>query len=64
MKVGDRVVMKKDTMPKSNFRTGVVVTAAPSSNGVRIKRDYYRGHEMTWWYKNEWKVMKRISSLN
>jgi len=59
MKVGDRVVMAKSTMPKSNFRTGVVVRAEPSSNGVRIKRDNYRGHELTWWYREEWRVKRK-----
>ena len=56
MKVGDKVVMAKETSPKSNFRTGVVVEVGVYS--VRIKRDYYRGHELTWWNRDDWKVVR------
>lgn len=59
MKAGDRVVMTKNTSPKSNFRTGVVLEAG-CYGMIRVKRDYYRGHETTWWNKSDWKVVKVI----
>lgn len=57
MKIGDKVVMVKGTCPKSTFRRGVVVEIGELYT-VRIKRDYYRGHESTWWNRDEWKVVR------
>ena len=54
MKVGDKVIMKKDVCPNSNFRTGVVMEVI--YDGIRVKRDNYKGHEYTWWNKEDWKV--------
>jgi len=41
-------------MPKSEFRTGVV-TESDSFGTMRVKRDYYRGHENTWHFTHDWK---------
>ena len=60
MKAGDKVVMLKDTMPNSSFRTGIVKEV--SYNAVRVKRDDYKGHEYTWWDRTEWKVVKPLKS--
>lgn len=57
MKVGNRVVMKESMMPRSKFRTGVV-KALGSFGNVKIVRDNYQGHEYTWWWEDEWKVIK------
>lgn len=64
MKVGDRVVMSKEgelSYPKTTFRTGVVKEVAYGM--VRVKRDYYRGHEYTWWYKSEWYSPKGFTKV-
>lgn len=61
MKVGDRVVMKRWASPKSTFRTGVVMDVDPYS--VRIKRDDYRGHEYTWWTKDQWRKIRNVTNV-
>ena len=53
-KKGDLVIMKEWYMPKSEFRTGVV-TESDSFGTMRVKRDYYRGHENTWHFTHDWK---------
>ena len=58
MKVGDKVVMKKEVCPKTRFRMGMVVEIGELwTNSIRIKRDNYKGHEFTWWNKDDWRVV-------
>ena len=56
-KKGDRVELKPEMLPRSKFRTGVVVEIT-TTNLMRVKRDGYRGHEPTWWWIGDWKKRK------
>ena len=57
MKVRDRVIMTKVAQKEfpTSFITGVVTRVVGSQ--IRVKRDGYRGHEGTGWYKGWWRKL-------
>jgi|GEM_PF-3299767 len=62
--VGDSVELSKAgkaRYPKTQFTTGIVRKVERGS--VSVKRDFYSGHEFTWWDVDDWsKIGERITT--
>jgi hypothetical protein len=59
-KVGDKVEMTREAVKIFNtcYTTGTVKKVT-NYGEVSVKRDYYLGHENTWWDESNWRKIAK-----
>lgn len=59
-KVGDKVEMTRKAIKLFNtcYITGIVIRVSHYGE-VSVKRNYYLGHENTWWDESYWRKIRR-----